>query len=410
MRICVCTLAEGAAEPRAPRHAVALAYSGEGVELLFLDTAPFGASRRAVKALDAVPNLTWRTHYFPTRSAPLKLGAQKLRRRAAQVAFRFGSSPRAEGLSTRLLGFTGLLEEARADVYVTHGIETLLPVCQVAARLGALVIFDSMEFHSDVGDGQTGVEQALIRAIERHWLPECALVLASSDQLADALVQEYGISRPVALYNAPPIEAEVPHRSHDGLALYWRNAVLGLGQRGLDEALLALAQVPSDVSLHLQGGMPPDGGRSLRGRITQLGLRERVTILPRHEPDQAVKAASAYSVGLCLERRGVRNHDLTVSNKLFDYHMAGLAIIASDLPGLRSVVERSRGGLLFDPGSADDLAAKIRTLYSNRALLMEFAANARAFALREGNRETEMRKLVEAFSLMWRQRRGGAVH
>ena len=148
----------------------------------------------------------------------------------------------------------------------------------------------------------------------------------------------------------------------------------------------------------------------MRGRITQLGLRERVTILPRHEPDQAVKAASAYSVGLCLERRGVRNHDLTVSNKLFDYHMAGLAIIASDLPGLRSVVERSRGGLLFDPGSADDLAAKIRTLYSNRALLMEFAANARAFALREGNRETEMRKLVEAFSLMWRQRRGGAVH
>jgi hypothetical protein len=58
------------------------------------------------------------------------------------------------------------------------------------------------------------------------------LVLASSDQVADALVHEYGIpSTARALHNVPPVEEQLPKKPQDGLALYWRNAVVGLGQR-----------------------------------------------------------------------------------------------------------------------------------------------------------------------------------
>jgi glycogen synthase len=402
----VCTVSEGAAEPRAPRHAAALAQLGVDVEVLFIDSAPAGAVRTPIRSFDGLSNLARKTHYFPTRAAaPARLAARKLRQLVAQLAFRIGAGPTVEALSTRVIGMERLLEDARADVYVAHGIETLLPTCRVASRSGALVVFDSMEFHSDMGDSQTAVERAVTRSIERQCLPQCALVLASSHQVADALVQEYGIRRPVPLYNTSPVEQEIPGK-RDGFSLYWRNAVIGLGQRGLDDALVALTLLPPDVALHLQGGPAFDGGAAVNARIAALGLSPRVTIHPPHGPDEAVKAAAPHSIGLCLERGGLRNHELTVSNKIFDYHMAGLAVVASDLPGLRAVLERSRGGLVFDSGSPADLAAKILSLYDSPALLKECAANAREFALREANREVEMKKFTASFIEMWGERRG----
>jgi glycosyltransferase involved in cell wall biosynthesis len=86
--------------------------------------------------------------------------------------------------------------------------------------------------------------------------------------------------------------------------------------------------------------------------------------------------------------------------------MAGLAVIASDLPGLRGVIERSHGGLLFASGSADDLAAKISVLHQDRPLLRRLAQSAREFALRESNRELEMEKFTSAFASVCQARLG----
>jgi glycosyltransferase involved in cell wall biosynthesis len=280
----------------------------------------------------------------------------------------------------------------------------LLPAFHAAQQRGALVMFDSMEFHSDMGDAQTAVERELTRTVEKSCLPHCALVLASSAQVADALAAEYGIAHPLPLDNTPLVENELPAKPCPGLQLYWRNAVVGLGQRGLDDALVALTKFPDDVTLHLQGRLPTDGGAALRARIAELDLSARVIFHPPFAPELAVQEAARHHVGLCLERRGCRNHDLTVSNKIFDYHMAGLAVVASDLPGLRGVVERSGGGLLFAPGAVEDLTAKIQMLYRDADLRKQLADSARVFALREGNRETEMAKFSAAFRQVCRAR------
>ena len=60
--------------------------------------------------------------------------------------------------------------------------------------------------------------------------------------------------------------------------------------------------------------------------------------------------AAPHTIGLCLERKGPANHEYTVSNKMFDYMMGGLAVVSADLKGLHSVIKRSGGGVLFEPG------------------------------------------------------------
>ena len=77
--------------------------------------------------------------------------------------------------------------------------------------------------------------------------------------------------------------------------------------------------------------------------------------------------------------------------------MAGLAVVASDLPGLRDVVQRSQGGILYEAGNSQDLAEKITRLYEDRVLTRRLASNARTFALAEGNLEHELNKLRTAF-------------
>src|SRR6266487_3201174 len=271
LRVCVCTSVEAAAEPRAPRHAATIAALGQDFEVVFVDCAPVGDERRLVKALAGLPNLIWRTHYFATRAtSPIRRALCRARQLGAQVWFRLSGIPTAGALSTRALGLRTALEDIAAHIYFAHNIETLLPAADAAQRRGTPLIFDSMEFHSDVGDSQTALERDIVCAIEQRWLRKCALIFASSDQIADALAAEYGIARPVAIYNVPPKENKIPLKPDTGLALYWRNAVVGLGQRGLDEALIALTKLPDDVSLHLQGKMPADGGADLKEHIAGL--------------------------------------------------------------------------------------------------------------------------------------------
>ena len=398
IRVCVCTSNEGAAEPRAPRHAAAIAELGCEFEVVFVDSAPFGYEPAPVKMFSHLSNVRRLTHRFSSRAKSiLRLAVNRSRQQLGRMFFKVTGLPTAGALSAKAFGLERDLLSTNADVYIAHNVETLLPAARAASRRKAVVMFDSMEFHSDMGDGQSAIEQKIVRAVERRCLPKCALVLASSDQIADALVEEYGITRPLPLYNVPPKENETSAKPDRGLALYWRNAVIGLGQRGLDDALVALTSLPKDIALHLQGRMPIDGGKALATRIAQLGVGERVFFHAPYLPEDAVNEASQYHVGLCLERAGIRNHELTVSNKIFDYHMAGLAVVASDLPALRSVLERSGGGLLFEPGSASDLAAKILALYNDRDSLNRFATSARRFAMNEGNREAEMKKFIIAF-------------
>ena len=405
LRVCVCTSSYADAEPRAPRHAAALASLGDEIQIVFVDCAPAGTLRRAIKTLEGRSNVTRQTHYFAhRRGKPLRLAMDRLRQRSARRRFKATGEFSSVALSTRMLGLERLLALTKADIYLGHNIDTLLPISRVAAASGAPAMFDSMEFHSDVGDGQSELDRALVRSIENECLPRCALVLASSDQVADALVEQYGVERPLPLYNKPPLEKELPPRSGDSFALYWRNTVIGLGQRGLEEALVAISRLPARVTLHLQGALPKNGTAGLEARISGLGIVPRVVFHAPYQSQDAVREAARHTVGLCLERKGIRNHELTVSNKIFDYHMAGLATLASDLAGLRAVINRSSGGLLFAPGSVDDLVEKISLLYANTTLLLRLQANARAFALREGNREMEMKKFVAAFSEVCRHR------
>lgn len=408
-RICVVTSYTAAAEPRAPRHAIAAKKAFPEAAVLLVDLAASGVPRSAEPELLRSEGIERRTIEFPSRASGVaQLVARKLKTRLGHAAFRRLGILHESAFGERTQGLTRALCDFPSDIYIAHNIETLLPTMHAAERHGAAVVFDCMEFYSDMGHGQHATEAAAARALEAQCLPRCALVMASSDAMADALAIEYGITRPLPAYNVPPIERDLPARKGGGFNLYWRNSVIGFGQRGLEDALQALVLLPGKVHLHLQGRQTPAAAAELAARVTLLGLRERVHVLPAYAPHEAVRMAALYDVGLCLERKGPRNHDLTVSNKMFDYHMAALAVVTTDLPALMDVVHRSGGGIICRQSDAVSLADAIRTLLDSPQHLSELQRRARQFALATGNLETEIVKIATALKQAEVRKKGAA--
>lgn len=63
---------------------------------------------------------------------------------------------------------------------------------------------------------------------------------------------------------------------------------------------------------------------------------------------------------------------------LVEAFACGLPVIASRLGAMAELVEDQRTGLLFEPGSDEDLAQKVSWAESNRGRMLEMGANARA--------------------------------
>jgi glycosyltransferase involved in cell wall biosynthesis len=397
MKVCVVTSNTAASEPRAPRHAIAAKLAFPDAEVVLVDLLEAHTTQRPDPLALRHHGVTRKTLRFPTRKSNLAAAiGRKARTALGRALFKGFGTLSDPVFGERGQGFADALRTIKADLYIAHNADTLYPAIRAARRDGAGVVFDCMEFYSEMGDAQSSLERDATRLLEERCLKSCVLVIASSDTLADALVDEYGIRRPLPAYNTPPKTDDLAPRRGGGLNLYWRNNVVDLGQRGLHDALVALSFVPPTVHLSIQGHQPADGGLAVRTAIEALGLNGRVSVLPPFAPEEAVRLASAHDVGLCLERSGPRNHELTVSNKLFDYHMAGLAVVASDMPSLSQVLARSGGGLTYAANDPRALADAILRLHQSPQLLTSLQANARRFAMDEANMENELARIAAA--------------
>jgi glycosyltransferase involved in cell wall biosynthesis len=396
IKICIVTNGTAAAEPRAMKQALALKRRWPAAEVVLCDAYPRGEPGIDPDWLSQ-GNIARDRREFPTRrNGLLALAFRKMIVSVTFVFAKYLEHLRPSIFGVRAVGLSKYLESMNADIYISHGIDTLLPAYLASRVIRGKLVFDSMEYYSGMGDGQNLDESALVKKVESLVLKDCSLVFTASDGIAEALVNDYGITRPIPVYNTPRRRDKIPEKSGE-FSLYWRNYQIGFGQRGLDDVLVALTMLPVDIKLYLQGKPPWDGGAKLHRRITELKIEDRVFLKPPFFPGDEICQAAPHTIGLCLERRGPANHEYTVSNKIFDYLMAGLVVIASDLPGLRNVVDRSAGGLLYPPGSPEGLACAIKSLYNDRIVTANLSKNAREFALTEANEEIDMEKFVCAF-------------
>jgi glycosyltransferase involved in cell wall biosynthesis len=165
--------------------------------------------------------------------------------------------------------------------------------------------------------------------------------------------------------------------------------------RGVEEALRALAKLDLPVELHLRGELLPSYEGELRSLTDELGISRRVHLGPPAPPGELVALAQHHDIGLALEQPVSRNRQVCVTNKLFTYLLAGLAVAATDTVGQRGILESvPDAGFLYPPGDVDALAAGLRRLLTAPGALERARSAARRAADERYCWEVERERLV----------------
>lgn len=192
-------------------------------------------------------------------------------------------------------------------------------------------------------------------------------VTAASHSMADALANAYGGRRPAVIYNTfAPGPRRTMKAADAPIRLHWFSQTLGPG-RGLEFLLEALSGVTGDWHLTLRGDDPTRFGESLIARLPER-LRSRVELAPTVPSPLLPAKIAEHDVGLALETVAIPNKDVTVSNKLFQYLSAGLAIIATGTAGHREVLSQAPlSASIVNPDDPDQLRAALQVLVNDRS-------------------------------------------
>lgn len=242
------------------------------------------------------------------------------------------------------------------------------------------VIYDARELETET-TGLKGLRKRVSKASEKFFIRYIDGMSTVSESIAEDYAARYHIRKPVLLYNAPP---PVPTLKKHNLFRERLN-------------------IPSDKLICLyQGGLTPGRGLELlldtfsngvercvlvimgyggmEEKIKSVANRsENVFFHPAVPPVELLKYTSSADVGITLIENTCLSYYYCMPNKLFEYAMAGLPILASDLLEMRKIIQNYQCGLLIENMSTDAVKKAITTLLqSNLTVLSD---NSRRFAI-----------------------------
>jgi glycosyltransferase involved in cell wall biosynthesis len=367
-RICLVTTLQPSANPRLVKEADALVEAGCDVRVVAAHWADWASTFDET----LLETRTWTCEtvdWRPDVDAPLfwksRLRHYAARKLAAVPAFE--PWVEAAALSRAAPELRPLAKRRFADLFIAHNLGALPAALAAGKRFGAPVGFDAEDFHSgQLSRPADRAQMQIVQAAERRLLPRCAYVTAAAPAIADAYRRACGIDLPATILNVFPL-ADRPafHRSTAPRApvrLYWFSQTIG-PDRGLEDAVRALGLLRDHaVELHLRGRWAPGYEQTLRAVAAAAGVE--AARLVAHEPaapDDMVRHAAAFDIGLAIEPPVSVNNDLLLSNKIFTYLLAGTAVVATRTTG-QSWLAASVGDAVAycNANDAESLAAAVR--------------------------------------------------
>jgi glycosyltransferase involved in cell wall biosynthesis len=287
-----------------------------------------------------------------------------------------------------------------ADVYHAQDM-TALPACYIAARLRRKpLIFDAHELPL-VEPTTTRWRRlnALAIRVLKLMMPRCQAVITVSPPIAQELQRIYGGPTPVLIRNVPEYQTPVPSdrlRRHLGLSAQTRIALYQGNlqpDRGLDRLVHAAKFLDPDIVIVLMGRNVM--GDSLQKLIAQEGVAERVKILPAVPYAELLEWTTSADIGLIIYSR---SHSLNVQmclpNKLFEYLMAGLPVLASSLDAVADILQTYAVGNVVPSLEPEAVGRAISALVVDGAALARMRENALDAVQRDLRWDVESQRLL----------------
>jgi glycosyltransferase involved in cell wall biosynthesis len=285
-----------------------------------------------------------------------------------------------------------------ADVFHSHDLNTLYVGATCKKRTpGARLVYDSHELHTERNRmGYWWRKWAVWN--EKKWLPSAdAMIVASPSWIAEIEKKTGWVPRNSAsIVNTPPLREHVPQDLRGELDIPTDQAILlyqGSIQenRGIEPAIDAVATLDGCVLVVVGYGYHRT---SLEADIRARGLENKVKFFGPIPNDELLDWTAAADIGMCNIINSSLSYYTSLPNKLFEYMMAGIAVIGSDSPEIGRIVAAEGVGVVCDPADPVALADASRTILRD---LERYKAASRDARMRH-HWGLEGRKLIDLYA------------
>ncbi len=276
---------------------------------------------------------------------------------------------------------TRLLRHAlatNARVYHAHDLDTLA-VCAVAAWINnGKLVYDAHELWLESRRHLLETSRPFMileKFTESLLAPIADAVIAVTPGRADVMREMYPtMAVPDLVVNYPPLAPAAPRQQDvrrklgagkEPCFLFLYQGILGL-HRGLEE-LIDASVLLRDIPVHIAFVGHDRSGGVITQYAEEKNAGDMVTFHPPVPSEELPEITGSADAGLLLFQDSCLNHTLSLPNKLFEYMMSGLPVIACDLPEISSVVHRHDCGVLVNASDPASIANGMRQMVSDPA-------------------------------------------
>ena len=248
------------------------------------------------------------------------------------------------------------------DIVHCHDLSALPIGCFIRLlSLGRVkIVYDAHEYCINDTPNESPRRQAVKKIIEGRLIKKVDAVITVSNSIADLYQNVYSLDdRPYVVLNCPikkPVKKSNTLKEELGLnadvflVLYQGALTFG---RGIEETIKFFkTNENKDIVIVFMGF----------GQLTEYvksNVCKNIFFYPAVEPRKLLDYAASADCGIALIEDSCLSYRYCLPNKLFDYFMAGLPVIVSDLPEMKKIVLEHNVGQVFDFKRNGDLGKAI---------------------------------------------------
>ncbi len=265
-----------------------------------------------------------------------------------------------------------IIRENECDIILAADLYALPLAVRMKKNSGGKLFYDSREIYSALGSlSRFPIKQNFQNMIEKHYIASVDEMIVSGDMDAEYLTKYFNHKLPYhTVMNLPPLNKAAKTnflREHYALPSETR-IILYQGAlmegRGIEELMAAVPLLENAVLCILGSGTKE---QFFKNKVYDLGLDSQILFFEEVPYSELPAITASADIGTALFQSISLSYQLALPNKLFEYIMAGLPVIASDLPAMRKIYEEFNFGCLVANGiSAEKLAEEINTLLERK--------------------------------------------
>ena len=241
-------------------------------------------------------------------------------------------------------------------------LDTLLPGYLISRLQRSVCVYDAHEYFTEVPEVIRRPRVQRLWAVLADWIiPSLQHAYTVAPALADIMSERYGtpfdVVRNVPYRQTASVERVVPHEK-----IIFYQGVLNEG-RGLESAILAIEQLPSNFVLQIAG--TGDLEQKLHQLMQDHQLQDRVRFLGFVPPAQLPALTEKAWLGLNLLENTGLSYYYSLANKTFDYIQAGVPALHMDFPEYRALHDQYDTFELLADLEVESIAAAIQGLINN---------------------------------------------